>query len=375
MKIYVFFLLFGLMSSYVSEAAQISHSQNEDNLKTNLERAILADGEQSKTECEKLAPTIYKKLLQRRDLRVSKRLEECLQHLHESEHQEEEIELWGTICSVIIFSRMDEEYAHSPHSHALMRDVRARLNQTEWGKLLLTMMDREREVRRALRRGDTGSESLNTQLVKDIEAFQMREQPEPQPTLPESFRAYMRVQFLRSEKGGLSSGAANMISMEDNPYQEGMVGKLSGVDELLPSTQTPVFTCTIGKKLRDTMSLAEVYQLLRQELGKGATPYIFAIKYSQGCISDNDVDILRRYVQTTTYPEPFYHDPVYSDPEAAYLLASYLWNDTPYHDPADITREFEIWKEGYMLMIQLARQNYDQATLFLLLDLLLNKEW
>ncbi len=377
MKTCVLFLLFGLLTGYVSEAAPVSHSQNEEPIGKKLEAALLAGGEQKKAECEKLAPAIYEKLLLRRDLLVSKHIEKSLQHLHESLLPEEEVERWGGICSDIIFFRMDEEYAHSPSTHALMRDVRTRLNQTEWGKQLLTMMDREREVRLALRRGDnTESLALSTQFLNDAEAAKEGERSGPAPTLPKTFRttrAYMRVQFLRSEKGDLPAGDIYKISMEDNPYQEGVVGKLN-LTSYLPSTQTPVFTCTIEKKLRDTMSMAEVYQLLRQELGKGAIPYIFAIKRSRGCVSDSDVDIMRRYVQSTTYEAPWYDDPAFRDPEAACLLALYLWNDTPYTDPYGITREYEVWKEGYTLMLHLSRLNYDPAALFILMELLLNKE-
>lgn len=353
MKISAIMTMIGVLGAYVSAENQIDDFQLIEGLQMKLQQISLENKEKREKVREELAPSIYAELIKQQDLKESQLLEKMrsVEKLQDYEYTH------------IASFRMYEHELHLPRRNALMHEILMQLNKTERGKHLLLLMNEEREVQHAVQRGARQEAlALNAQLMKDYEAFMDGEKKAAESSGECGFqtilstRANMRHSFLLSEIGETPAKNTFVIKMENNPYKEGTIGELQ-CGGRLPSIDSPVFACKIGEQLKDTMSLAEVYNLLRNELGKGAVPYIFAIKVFGQCVSDDDVNAMRQYVQASAD-----NNGAYTEPEAAYLLAEYLWND----NPTGVTTDFEKWKEGYMMMMQLSDQWDDRASLFIL---------
>lgn len=333
--------------------ADTNHAQEENAIANKQETENFTEYEEIHTKWERLAPTIYAELAQLKD-RQSANYLAPLKVEGELRYDE-----YDTFVSLYMY----QNESLFPKASTAMRHFRNRLSLTEKGRMLARLSDKESELRQALRRGDKNEAlRLNEQLIQDYEALNEREKKEDGlPSFPTSQyeHAQARRLILLSEQGKVSAEEARVLSMVNNPYMEGEIGQLKYVR--MPSVDSPVFACHIGKQLRASMSLAEVYELLRRELGKGATPYIFAIKLAGKCVSDDDVNELRKYVQASRTK-----DGDYQDTEAAYLLAEYLWKQNT--RPVNLASDYETWKEGFMIMMQLSRQNADNASMFLLTD-------
>lgn len=356
MRYVLLIVLLGLAGNCVSQAKPADDSLFIERIKKIQEEKNTAAKEQFEKRCDEQAIAIYAKLMQEKDLHES--------HLLEELGVRDDEPLTDSAYTHIIWNRMYEDNEQLPRRTALMREVRMRLNETERGRRLLMLMSKEKAVRQAIQHGSKEEALiLNSELKKDYDDFEhwVRNTQTSTDTYPFSTilstGAVLRDAILHSENGETQVKKVGLVEVVDNPYREGKIGML--LCSYLPSTNSPIFANTIGKQIQDSMSLAEIYSLLERELGKGATPYIFAIKYQANCVGRNDETEMRQYVQMRTYS-----DGTYADPEAAYLLAKYLWGNNR-DNPYGIATEYERWKEGYMMMMKLAFQDDERAIMFL----------
>lgn len=350
-------ILLGLVGNCVSQATPVDNFQLIERIKRLQEEVDAAAKEKYEKRCNELAADIYAELMRETDLRESQMLEQM------GVFKEEPLK--GDEYTLIMSNRMYEDNKQLPRRTALMREVCMRLNKTERGKRILILMSKEIAARRAIQCGDKNEASIiYSQLKNDYEDFDdwNRNTGVSKGIFPFSTvisaRASISNVFLHSENGEAPVKEMWLVEVVDNPYKEGKVGMLPC--GYMPSTNSPAFVNKICGQIQDTMSLAEIYSLLRRELGKGATPYIFALKIFGNCISKNDETEMRQYVQMRTYSNG-----TYADPEATYLLARYLWGDD-LGNPFGTSTKFESWKEGYIMMMRLAYQGDERALVFIM---------
>lgn len=354
MKFFILIISLLMMGVGISKANHTDDAQFIDDMIKCLKNITTEDKEQFENRCEKQAVDIYENLMLDKDLYESQLLEKT--GLIDDEMS------YDAYTYVILF-RMYEDVNQLPRRTAMMKRFRARLNKTERGRRIAMLLDKEIAVRRSMRRGDKNEAFLlNNQLINDYNDFaQWDSATSPdRPTFQAllSIRAEFRDIFLRSERGEAQVKKMYLVEMTDNPYRAGKIGMLQCGG--MPSLKSPVFINTIGERIRDTMSLDEMYKLLEQNLGKSAIPYIFAIKVYANCVTEEDEEQLRRYVQMSQNS-----DGTYADVEAAYILATYLWGNNS-DNPQGVASEFEKWKEGYMIIMKMAYWNDERACMFVM---------